>query len=120
MIYKELINELKKVKRPEHMTEELLEMMTSATMDAHVGMYLQDEDVMPFEAIEMTRIGLLKELDFMLLDLHQMINQNTTNEQILDLSNAPIGDDILKEQLDKAFNDYNERLDKEPTKLRKL
>jgi len=119
MIYKELINELKKVKRPEQMTEELLEMMTSATMDAHMGMYLQDEDVMPFEAIEMTRIGLLKELDFMLLDLHQMINDNAENGGVPDLANAPIGDDILKKELEKAFEDYNKRLGKEP-KLRKL
>ena len=113
MVYKQLIEQLKKVKTEKQISKGLAIMLTQVAIDAHMTSYLKDhKDIDPEEALDMTRMSMLKEADFVLLDIHEQFNNFTGDpDQIPSLENMPFGDDTLKKQLDKAFKDYNKRMD---------
>lgn len=110
MIYKELIKDLKKVKTYEDISEDVTFELTAATIGAHMQLYLSEEHVLPEEAFEMTRMSILKELDLVMLEMNQMPMDDMDGD-IPNIEDLPFGDPLLKNQLTKAFEQYNKRMD---------
>jgi hypothetical protein len=110
MIYKELLEALKKVKTYEDISEELATELSSVTIDAHMQLYLSEGETEPEEAFEMTRMSILKMLDFTMLDIVTGQDDHEDGD-IPNFENLPFGDPLLKNQLAKAFEQYNKRMD---------
>ncbi|NRA12060.1 MAG: hypothetical protein HRT57_08925 [Crocinitomicaceae bacterium] len=110
MIYKELIQALKKVKTYDDISEELLTELSSVTIDTHMQLYLSEDETEPEQAFEMTRMSILKMLDFTMLDI---VTSEEPEEygDMPNINDLPFGDPLLKNQLSKAFEEYNKRMD---------
>lgn len=108
-MFKDLINDLKQVKQPEQITEELADELTIQAINAHMSVYLQESEILPHDAFDMARMSILKAFDEIFLDLND-IPMDFEYEDIPKLAGSPMGDDILRKQLEKAFEDYNKRM----------
>ena len=69
MLFNDLITLLKKVKKPQEITEELIDELTSATISSQLS-YLAEHGVAkhPIEAIAFARASYLQQLDHILID----------------------------------------------------
>jgi hypothetical protein len=113
MIFKDLIKELKKVKTEKDITPDLSFELTAAAIASHMqNLEVQYNDIDPEEVFDMTRSIILKQLDGYLIDLI-MDNDDLDNE--LDIKgNNPMNDPILNSAIQKAMDEYNNRLEKKP------
>ena len=112
MVYKQLIDELKKIKNGTQVSSETANTLTDAAIQTYMQLYKEHEGVAPEDALDMARASILKECDFVLLDIHEQYrNMEINDDQIPSLENLPFGDDLLKKQIDKVFKDYNKRIE---------
>ena len=117
MIFKNLINQLKKVKTEKDITPELSFELTAAAIASHMmAIDTQHEDIEPDEAFDMVRSMILRQLDGILID--SIMSDEPFNDENIN-GDSPMDDPILNEAIQKAMNEYNERLEKE-TKLKKI
>jgi hypothetical protein len=111
MIFKNLINDLKKVKADKDITPELSFDLTDAAIDSHMQGLMQYDELSPEEAFDMTRSMMLKQLDSVLIDL---IMDEDPADQLNMNGDNPMDDPILNQAIQKAMTEYNDRLEKNP------
>jgi len=120
MIFKELISILKKVKTEKDLTEEVSAELTSAAVFAQMNSLIQEHDAEPEEAFEITRTIILKHLDMILMDMVTDPFEGLEDDDI-DNMPSPMDDPILNASIQKAMEEYNDRLDKKnPPSLKKV
>ncbi len=118
MIFKDLINQLKKVKTEKDITPDLsFELTAAAIASQMMALNMQYDDLDPEEAFDMVRSMILRQLDGILID--SIMSDDPFNDELDMNADNPMGDPILKEAIQKAMNEYNQRLEKEP-KLKKI
>ncbi len=117
MIFKDLIEQLKKVKKPEDLSFELAEELVSAGISSLISIEMQeDEDLEVSEAFDETRLLVLKMFDVILLDI--MMNQIQEDEEQNNVLNdfSPMHDDDFRANIQKAVEEYNRKIDKKNIK----
>jgi hypothetical protein len=117
MLFKELIDQLKKVKKPEDITDELAAELTIAAIAANMSTFQQMEDASPNEAFLMTRTIILTHLDNVLIDLYDT-NELDDDDDDYDLDFdttslfSPMNDPQFQKDMQKVMDDYNKRISK--------
>jgi hypothetical protein len=111
MIFKDLINKLKKVKIEKDINPDLAFELTAAAIDSHMmALDTQYEKLDPEEAFDMVRSMILKQLDGILIDSIMNNNDDGLNMN----PDSPMDDPILNSAIQKAMDEYNDRLEKKP------
>lgn len=111
MVFKDLIEELKKIKKTEDLTFEVAEELVTAGITSLMSIEMQeDEDLVILEAFDESRLLVMKMFDVILLDI--TMNKYKENE-LHDLSDlSPMHDEEFKADIEKAIQEYNQRVKK--------
>ena len=114
MIFKDLINKLKKVKTEKDINPDLAFELTAAAIATHMmAIDTQHEELDPEEAFDLVRSMILKQLDGILIE---SIMSNDGFDDELDMNeDSPMDDPILNSAIQKAMDEYNDRLDNKPS-----
>jgi hypothetical protein len=106
MIFKDLIDTLKKIKKPEDLTFEVAEQLVTAGITSFMSVEMQedeDEELEVVEAFDQTRMFVMKIFDVMMNQL-----QDSDLDELSDSS--PMHDDDFRANIQKAIEEYNKRL----------
>ena len=107
MIFKELINDLKKIKTHDDINEDTPDHLTAAAIGAYLTFFSKESDIIDeHEAFEMTRSLILKQLDFVLLEIMDQPSMGMENDP-----NSPINDPDFNKSMQKAIEKYNKKMD---------
>jgi hypothetical protein len=111
MVFKELIETLKCVKKSEDLTFEIAEELVNAGITSMMSIEMQeDEDIEIVEAFDETRLLVMKMFDVILLDITMNKLQLDGINDLSDLS--PMHDEVFRANIEKAIEDYNKRIKK--------
>jgi hypothetical protein len=111
MIFKDLIDTLKKIKKPEDLTFEVAEQLVTAGITSFMSVEMQedeDEELEVVEAFDQTRMFVMKIFDVILLDIMMNQLQDSDLDELSDSS--PMHDDDFRANIQKAIEEYNKRL----------
>lgn len=110
MIFKDLIAQLKKVKTEKDITEDLaLELIDAGIFSNMNSLNKEYGDMDPQEAFEMTRSAVLRQLDAVLISMITGDDFEGPNDMP-----SPMDDPKLNKAIQKAMDEYNDRIDNNP------
>lgn len=111
MLFKQLIDQLKTVKKPEDISAELAQELIMAGISSYMGVVMGEEPNMEVEeAFDMARIMTLKQFDMILLDLEE--NDDFPDFDAPENELSPMSDPQFKADMQKAIEAYNKRVSK--------
>ena len=112
MIFKELIEDLKKVKSEKNISQELASDLFNGAIQAQLTVFANEGKLNSQEAFDMTRMLVLKALDLVLLEILE--DEHPDDEGLplgFDLG-SPTNDQQFNADIEKAIEAYNDRISK--------
>jgi hypothetical protein len=110
MLFKDLIDQLKKVKKPEDITDDLAAELVLAGISANMFIFQEHEEASPDDAFQMTRTIILTHLDNILIGMYE--NDDPDDELDFDTTDllSPMNDPQFQKDMQKLIDDYNKRI----------
>lgn len=113
MLFKELIDLLKKVKTQKDINEQVAQEVSAAAAAIQMSLYVQEPDIDPREALNMARMSILALFDEILLDIE--LDEDMDEDIPMfpgEHPDSPMSDPIFKQDMDRAIEAYNKRVTK--------
>lgn len=111
MLFKDLVNQLKNIKKPEDISAELAQELVMAGINSYMGIVNRETpECEPEEAFDMTRIMVLKQFDLIFLEIAEEEDLYPFEEDLNEIS--PMHDLKFRNDLQKAIEEYNKRVSK--------
>lgn len=111
MLFKDLVNQLKNIKKPEDISAELAQELVMAGITSYMGIVSRETpECEPEEAFDMTRIMVLKQFDLIFLEIAEEEDLFPFEDETNEIS--PMHDLKFRNDLQKAIDEYNKRVSK--------
>lgn len=112
MLFKDLVNQLKNIKKPDDISAELAQELVMAGITSYMGIVNRETpECEPEEAFDMTRIMVLKQFDLIFLEIAEEEDFDPFDEEDLN-EMSPMHDLKFRNDLQKAIEEYNKRTSK--------